>query len=108
MTDYLIEPPLEKVLPVTRGADRSFSLRRVDAQGAPVNFDAGSTVKFAVDINSATPTEVQAVVSGANAAFTIPSTVCDQTVSGMRWRIVWTNGTDDIPIVVGRIKRHDG
>ena len=107
MTDYLIDPPIEKLLPLTRGADRAFSVRRVDTSGDPVNYGAG-TVSFWIDIDPTDPTEVEATISGASASLRIPSTVCDLARSGTRWRIVWTDGTDDIPIVVGRVKRHDG
>ena len=58
MTDYLIDPPVEKLLPVTRGADRAFSVRRVDASGDPVNYDTG-TVSVWIDIDPTDPTEVR-------------------------------------------------
>ena len=107
MTDYLIDPPIAKLLPVTKGADRAFSVRRVDTNGDPVDYDAG-TVSMWIDIDPTDPTEVEATISGASASLRIPSTVCDLARSGTKWRIVWTDGTDDIPIVVGRVKRHDG
>jgi hypothetical protein len=108
MTDYLIDPPIAKLLPLTKGADRAFSVQRVHpTTGDPLNYDAG-TVSMWIDIDPAAPTEVQATISGAVASIRIPSTVCDLAPSGTRWRIVWTDGTDDTPIVVGRVKRHDG
>ena len=108
MTDFLIDPPVERILPVVKGADRAFSVRRVNNSGSPVNYPNGSVLTFAIDIDPDDPTEVTATVSGADASFRIPSTVCDLARSGVRWRIVWSNGGDDIPIVVGRVKRHDG
>lgn len=108
MTDYIGQPPAEKLIPVTRGCDRSFTIQRTDAQGQPLNFDAGNTVYLWIDINKAAPTKVDAVISGANAAITISDTICDQVKTGTRWRAVLDQGALEIPLLVGRFERHDG
>lgn len=108
MTDYLIAPPAEYVIPVTRGADRAFTVARTDEVGDPVNFDEGSTVTFTVDADPDDPTSVDAVVTGAEAAFVIPSTVLDLCRNRAKWRVVLTVGELDTPLIVGRIHRYDG
>ena len=108
VTDYVIPPPVEKVLPVTRGCDRAFTVKRVDDSGNAVNFSAGTTVYMWVDIDAANPTKVNATVSGANAAFVIDSVVCDQVRNGTRWRAVLDQGDLETPLLVGRFERRDG
>jgi hypothetical protein len=108
MTDYLISPVAERTIPVTRGADRAFTIRRVDDQGDPVNFGMGTTVYMWVDIDVSDPTKVEAAVSGSEAAFLLPSTVLDQVRNRTRWQIVWDQGDVEIPVLVGRFERNDG
>ena len=108
MTDYIGAPPQEKLIPVTRGCDRAFTVQRTNAQGQAQNFDAGTTVYMWIDINKAAPTKVNAVVSGATAAFTISDTICDQVKTGTRWRAVLDLGDLEIPLLVGKFERHDG
>ena len=105
---YICPPPLEKLIPVTLGCDRSFTVQRVNSSGTPVNFDAGTTSYIFIDINRDTPTRVNAVISGSTAAFTITSTVCDSVKNGTRWRIVLDFGELEVPLLVGRFERHDG
>lgn len=108
MTDYLASPPAEKVIPVTRGCDRSFTIQRTDPEGDPLNFEAGTTVYLKIDIDKDSPTTVNAVVSGSTAAVTIPDSVCDQVKSSTRWRAILDLGSLEVPLLVGRFERHDG
>lgn len=108
MTDYVVPPPAAKVIPVTRGCDRAFSLRRVDANAAPINFDVGTTVYMWVDVESGGPLKVDAVVSGSTANFVIDSAVCDQVRNNARWRVVLDSGDLETPLLVGRFERRDG
>lgn len=105
---YISPPPSTATIPVTKGCDRSFTLQRVDSNGAPQNFGAGVTVYLKIDIDKAAPTTVNATVSGSTAAFTIPDSVCDQVKTGTRWRAVLDQGTLETPLLVGRFERHDG
>lgn len=106
MSDYLAPPPVSKIISVTKGCDRSFSLQRVGTDGQPISFDSGSTVYLWVDI--ASPVKVNATVTGSVAAFTIPDNVCDQVKNSTRFRAVLDLGDLEIPMMVGRFERHDG
>ena len=108
MTDYLAPPPIEKVIPVTKGCDRSFTLQRVNSSGTPVNFGAGVTVYLKIDIDKTAPTTVNATVSGSTASITIPDTVCDQVKNGTRWRAILDQGDLETALLVGTFERHDG
>lgn len=108
MTDYVVSPPQERTIPVTRGCDRAWSIQRVDMDGDPVDFDEGTTVYIWIDIDPADPTKVEAAVSGSVAAFVLESTVCDLVRNNARWRIVLDRGELEIPLLVGRFERRDG
>ena len=108
MTDYVVPPPAAKVIPVTRGCDRAFTVRRVDTDGNPVNFASGTTVYMWVETETGGPVKVDALVDGANAAFILQSTVCDQVRNNARWRAVLDTGDLETPLLVGRFERRDG
>ena len=105
---YICPPPLEKLIPVTLGCDRSFTVQRVNSSGTPVDFDAETTSYIFIDISRDAPTRIDAVISGSTAAFTIDSVVCDEIKNGTRWRIVLDMGELEVPLLVGRFERHDG
>lgn len=104
---YIGSPPAERLMPMTRGCDKLFTVQRTQS-GSPTAFDAGTTVYIYLDIDRANPTKVDAVVSGSTAAFNIPSTTCDLARSGTKFRIVLDYGTVEIPLIVGKVERHDG
>jgi len=106
--NYICAPPVEKVIPVTRGCDRAFTIQRVSSTGAAVSFDAGSQVYMWLDVDKAAPTKVDAVVSGSMAAFALQSTVLDLVKSSTRWRIVLDVGELEVPLLVGKFERYDG
>lgn len=108
MTNYLIPPPVEKVIPVTRGCDRLFTVERKNEAGESTNFATGSAVYMWIDIDKTAPTKVDAVVSGSQAAFSIQSTVLDLVRTGTRWRIVLDVADTETPLLVGKFERHDG
>ena len=108
MTDYIGAPPSVKKIPVTRGCDFSFTIQRVDDQGQPLNFEAGTTVYLWVDIDKANPIKVNAVVSGSTAAVTISDSVCDLVKNTTRWRAVIDQGDLEVPLLVGKFERNDG
>lgn len=107
MTDYIASPPAEKVISVTRGCDRSFTLQRVDTNGDPVSFGS-TTVYMWIDVDKASPTKVDATVNGAIAGFHLQSALLDQVKNSTRWRAVWDQGDLEIPLLVGKFERHDG
>jgi len=106
--NYICAPPAERVIPVTKGCDRAFTIQRVSSTGAAVNFDAGSQVYMWLDVDKAAPTKVDAVVSGSMAAFALQSTVLDLVKGSTRWRIVLDVGELEVPLLVGKFERHDG
>lgn len=107
MSDYVVSPPVEKKIPVTRGCDRSFTMRRVDENGDSVSFAEGMSVYMWVDLDPDDPLKVDAVIDGAEAAFVLDSELCDQ-VKNTRWRIVLDQGDLETPVLIGRFERHDG
>ncbi len=104
---YIGNPPAERIIPVTRGCDRLFTIQRIQ-DGTATNFAGGTTVYMWIDIDKTAPTKVDATVSGSQAAFAIASTVLDQCRTGTRWRIVLDQGDTEIPLMVGRFERYDG
>lgn len=108
MTDYVVPPPVSKVIPVTLGCDRAFTVQRVDTLGAPLAFDAGTTVYMWVEVAAGAPVKVDAVVTGAEASFVLESTVCDQVKNNGKWRAVLDIGDLELPLLVGRFERRDG
>lgn len=106
MSGYIGAPPITKKIPVTKGCDFSFTIQRIDADGDPINFDAGTAVYVWVDLDPAV--KVNAVVSGSTAAVTIPDAVCDQVRNSTRWRAVIDQGDLEVPLLVGRFERNDG
>jgi hypothetical protein len=83
-----------------------FTVERVDADNNPVNWSA--TVQIAIDINKTSPTVVDAVVTGNQAAVTIPSTVCDQVKNATNWRLTMTAAGVTTALAVGGFERDDG
>ena len=108
MAEYIGEPPQEALIPITRGCDRAFTIKRVDPSGAAVNFGSGTTVYMWVDVDRTNPTKVDAAVSGSTAAFHIQSTLLDGIKTGTRWRIVYDQGDLETALLVGRFERRDG
>lgn len=104
---YIGGLPIKKTIPVTRGCDRAFTLQRTQ-NGSPTNFASGTTVYMWIDIDRASPTKVDAVVSGSTAAFHIQSTVLDLVRTGTKWRAVLDLGDFEVPLMVGKFERHDG
>lgn len=104
---YVGSPPPQKIISITRGCDRAFTLQRIQ-NGSPTNFDPGTTVYMWIDIDRKNPTKVDAVVSGSTAAFHLQSTILDLVRTGTKWRAVLDLGDLEIPLMVGRFKRYDG
>lgn len=104
--NYVAKPPKSWVIPVTRGCDRAFTLRRRDPAGELADWNA--SVYMEIDIDKADPTSVEAVVEGSLASFLIDSAVCDQVRNATRWRIVMSEGELETALAVGNFERHDG
>lgn len=111
MADYVVPPPQGgKVISLTKGTDVSFTLRRKDIDGNPV--DWGCEVWVFVDIDKRNPTKVVAVVDGADARVRIESEQADQIRAGAAWRAVRSvDGAPlslEKPLMVGSFERNDG
>jgi hypothetical protein len=111
MPTYMVAPPQQFVIPVTRGADQEFSVNRVDTSNNPVNWNAA--VFIAVDAPDPDfPTMISAVVTGNQAVLLLPMSLNDQCNVRTRWRLYMqtTNGSGPltIPICVGHFERDDG
>lgn len=106
---YLVAPPPEYLVPVTRGADLDFTLRRVDGSGNSQNWDADLYID--IDIDKTAPTRVHAVVTNELAVFHLESATLDLTKTAMKWRTIASisgTPTDEIAVAVGTFERHDG
>lgn len=111
MGDYVV-PPVSagRVIAVTRGMDCTFTLRHKDkTSGEPIDWNAA--VFCLIDIDKKQPLRVDAVVSGADAAFRLESGVADLVRQGTAWRAgISTPGDPSLEkaIVVGYFERNDG
>lgn len=108
MTDYVAPKLTNRVIPLTKDCDRSFTLRRKDPDtGNPVDWDAD--VYMLIDIDRTTPTRIDATVVGPVATVTIPAEIGNPCRTGTTWRVVMaTPPSDETPLLVGTIERNDG
>jgi hypothetical protein len=111
MPTYLVNPPSQFVIPVTRGADLQFMVNRVDSNNNPVNWNAA--VFIAVDAPDPNfPTTVQAAVNGNQAIILLPMSLNDEVNVRTKWRMYMQipngAGTLTSPVAVGHFERDDG
>jgi hypothetical protein len=110
MSDYIAARLPNRILPVVKGTDRVFSIRRRDPEtGDPVDWD--SQVYVDIDIDKANPTRVEAIVLDDLATVRIESSVCDQVKTGTAWRAVMSVSGDpslETALLVGSFERNDG
>lgn len=112
MADYIAPKLPNRVIPVTKGTDRLFTIRRRNEQGQPQDWDC--EVFIDIDINKASPTRIAATIDQDLAAVRIESTVADQCRAGTTWRVVMAQAGDtDSPTVetallIGIFERNDG
>jgi hypothetical protein len=107
-SSFLVTPPQEFVISVTRGADCEFSVNRIDANQNAVPWNAA--VSIAIDVQRDFPVTFTAVVTGSQAQFLIPSATADQVHNSTRWRIymVTSGPTVTTAAAVGHFFREDG
>ncbi|MDD7812632.1 hypothetical protein PP713_08695 [Mycobacterium sp. CSUR Q5927] len=111
MTGYIGLPPQSRIIPVTKGTDVSFTLRRRDADGNLVDWDAEVFVN--VDLKDG-PRRVDAEVSGADAVVRIESEIANLVSLGhtvTTWQAVVSipgNPSLEKPLCVGSFERFDG
>lgn len=101
------DPPVRRVIPVTKGADRRYTLRRRNTGGDPVDWDADVYVNVGLD----PVVKVDADVTGADAVIDLESSLCDQVKSSTTWQAIASfpgTPTNEVPIAVGTFERWDG
>lgn len=110
MAEYLGgtgDPPVKRVIPVTLGADKRYTLRRRNTDGDPVDWDA--VVYVNVQVN---PVErVDADVTGADAVVDLESDLLDRVKNSTTWQAMASfpgSPTNEVPIAVGTFERNDG
>lgn len=118
---WLIEPPDNFDLPVSKGGDLQavfiYKPIVVDENGLPVllngkpqyqvtDFPPGATVTLVVE--STPPISGEAVIIGPKATVSIDKAEADTIKSYQLWRLVMTVGTLDEVLVNGQIVRSDG
>lgn len=110
MANYIAPKLPNRVLPMTKGTDRVFSIRRKDSDGTPRDWDCD--VFIDIDIDKTAPTRVQAQVVDDLAVVRIESNIGDQCRNGMTWRAVMsqvsTGSSLETPLLVGIFERNDG
>lgn len=109
MTDYTGPIPRQVVIPVTKGTDIAFTMRRRNADLELVDWAA--TVTLSIDINRDSPTVVAAVVTGPDAVVRVESEIADLVRNSTTWQAVVSPLSDPTlqrPIMVGTFERHDG
>ena len=105
--DYALPPPAEKIFPITRHCDLAFTVRRVDANGNPVDIAAGTSIVAYIEVDKVNPTAITATITGPNASVVIPKDVGDTCKNNTRIQVV-VDGAVDSPLLVGKLVRFDG
>ena len=110
MPDYIYSRLPNRVIAVTRGSDRVFSVRRVDpVSGDSVDWDA--EVFCLVDVDRSDPTRVDGVVVGDVATIKLESELLDQVRNGTTWRVLMSQAGSpsvETAVLVGSFERNDG
>ena len=111
MANYIAPKLSSYVIPVTRGTDRVFSIKRKTAKGVPQNWDC--QVYMDIDIDKTSPTRIAASVANDVAVVRIESDVADQCKNGVTWRVVMSQSSPGAPtletaLLIGVIERNDG
>lgn len=109
MTVYIGDELPPKVIRVTKGADRKFTIRRRDADNNPLDWDA--EVYLNIDIDKDTVERVDAIVTGELAEMRIESTIADVVTNRTTWQAVMSEAgapTLETPLMVGTFQRQDG
>ena len=109
MTNYIAPKLPNRVLPLTKGTDRVFCIRRKDLQGNAVDWNCD--VFIDIDISTTAPTRILAQVAHDLATVRIESEVADLCKTNMTWRVAMSAGGDpslETALLVGVFERNDG
>ena len=105
---WLFDPAASADLPLQKGGDLIVDFVRVDDDGAPVEYDVGTTLTLTIDDD--TPITATAIISDEHAITRIESEVADTLGSGLLWRAVASLAgvpTSEIVVRNGKTKRKD-
>ena len=108
MPDYIGELLPTRIIRVTKGADRSFTITRRDDDGDPADWNAALYID--IDIDKTAPMRVPATVVGETATIRIESTICDQVRNGTSWRVIMSQAgspTFETALMIGTFERND-
>ena len=109
MTDYIAPKLVNRVIPVTKGTDRIFSIRRFNNQNLSQAWNCD--VFIDIDIDKTAPTRIPATIDFDTATIRIESSVADLCKNTTTWRAVMSQGgspTLETAILVGTFERNDG
>lgn len=109
MVDYIAPKLPNRVIPVTKGTDRLFTVRRRNAQAQAQDWNCN--IYIDIDIDRTAPTRIAATVVADLATVRIESTVSDLCKSGTTWRVVMSQAgspTIETPLLIGTFERNDG
>lgn len=113
MTDYIGgDPPVTKLISLTRGADKVITMRRKDTTGNPLDWNA--TVYMVVDTTDPVTAAVEqvqydATVTADVAVIRLESTVGDE-LTVQKWRIIMSQAGSpslETPLLRGKFQRND-
>lgn len=106
MTDYIGgEPPVSKLISLTRGADKVITLRRKDTNGDPLDWAAD----LYMVVDTTDPVQYDAAVTDDVAVIRLESTVGDE-LTVQKWRIIMSQtGSPSLetPLLRGKFQRND-
>jgi hypothetical protein len=106
MADYIGgDPPVSKIISLTKGADKSLTLRRKNSDGDPEDWAAD----LYMVVDATEPIQVDGVVTDDVAVFRIESDVCD-TLTSQKWRIIMSQAGSpslETALLRGKFQRND-
>ena len=107
--NYIASKLPNRILPLTKGTDRVFTINRLDSNGNAQDWNCD--VFLDIDIDKTAPTRVAATVVDNVASVRIESPVGDLCKNTTTWRAVMSvagSPTLETALLVGVFERNDG
>ena len=112
MAEYVNPKLPNRVIAITKGSDRVFSIhRREPGTGVEVDWGTDVDVYIKVDVDKTAPTHVAGTVDGAWATIRMESSLLDTVRNGTTWRVIMSQpGVPrlETAVMVGTFERNDG
>lgn len=108
-TPFLFDPPPKYVLPLSKGGDLAVQFLN-DPNNDETYEDYGVGVTVTMIIDTVTPINSVASISGHTATVKVESTVADDIDGGVPWRLIIsspTTPTTEVVAAYGKTKRFD-